>query len=408
MTTAATTTPYRPGSGAASRLPTLDVLRGVAVLGILLMNIQSFGLISSKYANPKALGDPPPLDWLVWLISHLVADEKFISMLTILFGAGLLLMAQRSRAPAAEFEAVFRRRMYWLFLFGLAHGLLVWPGDILAAYAVCGLIVMHFRHMSVTRWLLASVVLFAAVMLLWALISAVLMFLLPTDTLDSLAARYWTPSASAVASEVDRLTHDWVSAFGERLINAVGAQVWMLGTDRLWRMTAMMFLGMALLQLGFLSGRWSMRAYAWVAALGLGMGVPVVLLGVWFNEAVDWDFAYSLFLGRIFNHWGSVAICLAWLAIGIMLVKSGALQRTLRALQAVGSMALTNYLGQSLICGAIFYGFGLGLFSQLSHAELLGLVVVIWGFQIAFSLLWQRYLGRGPFERVWRYVSRPR
>lgn len=253
-----------------------------------------------------------------------------------------------------------------------------------------------------------SVLLFAGAMLLRALLGVGVMFLLPVEWIDSLAARYWTPSTSAVAAEVDRLTHDWVSAFGERVVNAVGAQLWMLTTDRLWRMTAMMCLGMALLQLGFLSGRWSMRAYGRVVVLGLGIGMPVVLLGVGLNEAAGWDFAFSWFLGRIFNHWGSVAISLAWLAGGIMLVKSGALQRTLSALQAVGRMALTNYLGQSLICGAIFYGFGLGLFSQLSHVELLGVVILVWAFQIAFSLLWQRHLGRGPFERVWRHLARSR
>ncbi|MCC5808767.1 MAG: DUF418 domain-containing protein [Ectothiorhodospiraceae bacterium] len=391
----------------AGRLVVLDVLRGVAVLGILLMNIQSFGLVSSQYANPKALGDPPPVDWLVWLVNHVVADEKFISMLTILFGAGLLLMARTSRDSVAGFERLFRRRMGWLLVFGLLHGLLIWPGDILAAYAVCGLIVMRYRHLEPLTLVTISAVLFAAVMVLWMLISAIILFALPGETIQSLSGKYWTPSSDVIGEEVARHTHGWVAAFGDRAVNAVGAQVWMLLTDRIWRMTAMMFLGMALLKVGFLSGSWRMRHYQIVAGLGLLIGVPVIMSGVWFNEALDWDFRHSIFLGRIANHWGSVAICMAWLALIIMMVKADALGRVRRALEAVGSMAMTNYLGQSLICGAIFYGFGLGLFSALGHLQLLGVVLLIWAFQIVFSLIWRRLVGRGPFETAWRRLSQP-
>ncbi len=389
------------------RLVVLDVLRGVAVLGILLMNIQSFGLISSQYANPKALGDPPPVDWIVWLVNHVVADEKFISMLTILFGAGLLLMAQSSKNTQAAFEHLFRRRMGWLLVFGLIHGLLIWPGDILAAYAVCGLIVMRYRHLEPLTLVTISALLFAGVMVLWMLISAILLFALPGETIHSLAGKYWNPSGDVVREEIATYTHGWLAAFWDRAVNAVGAQIWMLVTDRLWRMTAMMFLGMALLKVGFLSGSWQMRHYQVVALLGLMIGVPVIMAGVWFNEALDWEFRHSIFLGRIANHWGSVAICLAWLSLVIMMVKADVLGHVRRALEAVGSMAMTNYLGQSLICGAIFYGFGLGLFSALGHLQLLGLVLLIWMFQIAFSLAWRRVVGRGPFESAWRRLAQP-
>ncbi|MCC5857697.1 MAG: DUF418 domain-containing protein [Ectothiorhodospiraceae bacterium] len=400
----------QPGTDAttAGRLPALDVLRGVAILGILLMNIQSFGLVSSAYANPKALGEPPMLDWLVWMVNHVVADEKFLSMLTILFGAGFLLMAQRFQGGAGEFERRFRRRMAWLFVFGAVHALLIWPGDILAAYAVCGLIIIRLRRWSNADLLALALLLFTAVMVLWMLASAVLAFILPPEQLKQLISVYWSPSSDVVKEEVERLTHGWLSAFGDRALHAAGAQLWMFGSDRFWRMTALMLLGMVLLRTGFLTGGWSTRAYATVALLGLALGVPLALLGVWFNEAVGWDFRYAMFLGRIPNHWGSVAMALAWIALVLMLVRSGVLARLRLALSAVGRLAMTNYLNQSFISAAIFYGFGLGLFAQLGHAGLMGVVVLIWAFQIAFSLVWQRYLGAGPFERAWRWLPQPR
>ncbi|HLS70010.1 MAG TPA: hypothetical protein VK035_11745, partial [Kiloniellales bacterium] len=123
--------PASAGIRDSSRVGLLDILRGFAILGILLMNVQAFGLVSGAYLNPKALGEPPVADYLVWLATHLLIDEKFIAILTMLFGAGLVLMSERSKTSVAEFERVFRRRMLWLLAIGLIHGLLLWRGDIL-------------------------------------------------------------------------------------------------------------------------------------------------------------------------------------------------------------------------------------------------------------------------------------
>ncbi|SEO78793.1 uncharacterized protein SAMN04488052_10311 [Aquisalimonas asiatica] len=383
----------------------LDVLRGVAVLGILLMNIQSFGRLSSEYLNPKALGDPPTLDWIVWVVNHVVADEKFITMLTILFGAGIVIMANASKESAAAFEQRYRRRMAWLFVFGLAHGLLLWPGDILAAYAICGAIALQFRQRSPVELVWFSLLLFATATVLWMLFSVGLVFLLPMDWVGYLATHYWTPTADVVYAEVDRLTFNWVSTVGERAVDALSAQAWMLASDRIWRMLAMMLLGMALMKVGFLPGQWSLASYKRVAIGGLIVGVPVVLAGVWFNEAVNWDFRYSMFLGRIANHWASIAIALAWIAIVILVVRQSLFRTATGALEAVGRLAMTNYLGQSILCVGIFYGIGLGLFSRFGYLELLGVVAVVWAIQIAFSIIWRQYHAMGPFESLWRRLA---
>ncbi|WP_290649047.1 DUF418 domain-containing protein [Aquisalimonas sp.] len=402
--------PHHLATAAASvegqRLAVLDVLRGVAVLGILLMNIQSFGRFSSEYLNPKALGEPPPLDWAVWIVSHVVADEKFITMLTVLFGAGIVLMARNAKGSAEDFERRFRRRMAWLFVFGLVHGLFVWPGDILAAYAVCGVIAVQFRHRPADTLVRLGLLLYAGGTVLWLAFSAGLIFLLPTEWLQFLISQYWTPTAEIVYAELNRLTFGWLASTGERAVNALGAQAWMFASDRGWRMLAMMFLGMALMQVGFISGQWPLRGYCRVAVFGLALGIPVVLAGFLFNElVVDWDFRYSMFLGRIANHWASIAIALAWIAIVILLVRHSVLGQAMHALEAVGRLAMTNYLGQSILCAGIFYGVGLGLFSRLGYAQLLGVVVLVWAVQVGFSLLWRRFHGVGPFEMLWRRLA---
>lgn len=397
-------------SSAPERVVVLDVLRGVAILGILVMNIQSFGRISSEYLNPTALGPLPLADWITWVVIHVLADEKFISMLTLLFGAGIVLMASGSRHPADTFEQRFRRRMGWLFLIGLAHGLILWPGDILAAYAVCGLVAMHFRDHPPATLLGFALAMIGGVTALWLLLSAILIFLVPEQWLQTLNERYWQPGTEVVSDELNRMSLHWLATASERATGALSAQLWMFFSERLWQMLAMMFIGMALLRLGFLSGSWSLASYRRVVLIGLGVGIPLVLLGLWFNEAMDWDLRYSMFLGRIANLWGSIAIALAWVSLVILLAHPDGRRRLLpgviRALEAVGRLALTNYIGQSILAAIIFYGIGLGLFSQLGHLELLGIVVLIWAFQITFSLLWQRYVGAGPIESLWRWLAR--
>lgn len=137
---AATAMPAAPVT-AGERIVSLDVLRGFAILGILIMNIQSFSMISAAYLNPTAYGDLTGLNRVVWTLSHLFADLKFISIFSMLFGAGIVLFARRLEAKGLRAGPVHYRRAIWLLLIGLAHGFLLWYGDILAIYGLVGLIV---------------------------------------------------------------------------------------------------------------------------------------------------------------------------------------------------------------------------------------------------------------------------
>lgn len=397
--------PSESQQSAMPRLPMLDVLRGFAVLGILLVNIQSFGLVSSAYLNPKAVGEPPPLDWTVWLITHLVADEKFITILTLLFGAGILLLADRSREPAATFEAGFRRRMLWLLAIGVVHGLLFWKGDILATYALCALVAVKLRQCRTSDLVRLALILLLVPSLLALGMTGVLA-LLPTDQIENLQARVWLPPAEAVLYEIALYTTAGFNALGTRALDALAVQIWMLGTERFWRITALMLLGMVLYRAGFLAGRWSLRAYTTVAIAALGVGLPLVMLGVWWNARIDWEFRYSIYIGQFANYWASAPVALGWIAVLMIVLKLGLLDRAMRGLAAVGRLALSNYLFQTLACTTIFYGHGLGLYGQLTRAELLLVVVLVWAVQVALSIWWVRYHPIGPFEAAWRSLAR--
>lgn len=141
------------------RIVSIDVLRGFALLGILVMNIQSFAMVCPVYDNPTAYGDLTGANFLVWLLSHLLADQKIISIFSMLFGAGIVLMWQRAESSGARPARLHCRRMGWLILFGLLHAYLLWYGDILYAYGMCGLFVYFFRHKSPRTLLLSALVL---------------------------------------------------------------------------------------------------------------------------------------------------------------------------------------------------------------------------------------------------------
>src|SRR5438876_8709067 len=141
------------------RIVPMDVLRGFALLGILVMNIQSFAMVEVAYDNPTAYGDLKGANFLVWLLSHLLADQKFISIFSMLFGAGIVLMWQKAESSGARPARLHYRRVGWLILFGLLHAYLLWHGDILYAFGMCGLFVYLFRRKSPRTLVSSSLVL---------------------------------------------------------------------------------------------------------------------------------------------------------------------------------------------------------------------------------------------------------
>src|SRR5437667_1168182 len=175
---------FRGPAPETERIVSMDVLRGFALLGILVMNIQSFAMVGAVYDNPTAYDDLNGANFVVWLLSHLLADQKFISIFSMLFGAGIVLMWQRAACSGARPARLHYRRMGWLILFGLLHAYLLWYGDILYTYGICGLFVYLFRRKS-PRTLISFALILATIGSLVAI------------GLGSLWVPHWSPHTKA-------------------------------------------------------------------------------------------------------------------------------------------------------------------------------------------------------------------
>ncbi len=389
--------------GQTDRILSLDVLRGFALLGILVVNVQSFGMISAAYLNPTAQGDLSGVNYLAWLLTHVFFDTKFMSIFSMLFGAGIVLMAERAAATGRSAVGLHFRRMFWLMLFGLLHAYLLWYGDILFLYGVCGLVVYWLRKLG-PRFLLVTGVLFLGVGTGISLLSGWSMPYWPDEQLAEMAMD-WQPSPKVVEDEVAAYRGGWHQQMAHRVPAAVKFQTLILIVWGFWRASGMMLIGMALFKMGIFSARRSKRFYlSWISAAAL-IGIPVILYGVRQNFAADWDVRYSFFFGPLYNYWAGIVVSLGYVGLVMLVCQSGVAKAVQRVLAAVGQTALSNYLFQTVICTTIFYGHGLGWFGSVERVGQLGIVFVVWTIQLVISPMWMRHFRFGPFEWLWRTLT---
>lgn len=386
------------------RIISLDVLRGFAVLGILLMNVQSFSMIGAAYLNPTAYGELTGLNYCVWYGSHLLADSKFISIFSMLFGAGILLMSDRCEQTGRSAIDLHTRRMFGLLLIGLVHAYVFWAGDILVSYAIVGMIVFWFRRLSpVTLCVLgllsvgirgAAEYMFGITMPHWG-----------EASVEALRNSDWQPNAEFVEAELAAYRGDWLHQSSYRIPAVIMMQFFVLPTLIGWRVGGMMLLGMALFRWQILTGQRRRRVYRRLFWFGMAIGLPLIAWGVHRNHLAEWRIEYSMFFGLLPNYFGSVAVAIAFIGL-VELIRRGRWgTRVTQWLAPVGRMALTNYLGQTLICTTLFYGHGLGLFGSVSRVEQLLIVLAVWAFQLVFSRLWLTYFKFGPAEYGWRRLT---
>lgn len=387
---------------AAERIASLDVLRGFALLGILVMNVQSFAMPLAAYLNPTVWGDLTGANYLVWLVSHLLADQKMMTLFSMLFGAGIVLFADRAAARGRSPARLHYRRVLWLLLFGAAHGYLLWYGDILFLYAVCALVLYPFRGLR-PRSLLSLGVLVISVSSLIYLFFGWSSAYWPEETRAELIDRDWNPTPETKEAEVAAYRGGWREQMAYRAPVTLEFQTFLLLIWGFWRAGGLMLVGMALYKLEVFSARRPPGFYGALVAAGLA-GIPIVAYGVHWNFANEWGLL-SLFYGTQFNYWGSLLVSLGWLGAVMLVCQSGALSWLARRLAAVGRMAFTNYLMQTFICTAIFYGHGLGLFGQVERTGQISVVFGVWLLQLLVSPVWLRHFRFGPFEWLWRSLT---
>jgi len=366
--------------GDEERLETLDVIRGIAVLGILLVNIESFGMVREARYFPDLGGGEGPWNSLVWLFTFLFADTKFIAIFTMLFGAGIAVYNDRRRRKRSRgVWAVYYRRMFFLLALGAAHGLFLWRGDILYFYAFWGL-ALYLVPRAPAWWL------------------AVLGLGLYAWHVQDFAEQLADAGSRFSWWEEQIYQGGWQDQFDFR---KQMEEYYLLHVPFEFapHLVGLMLLGMAMYKNGFLAGAGRTGAYAAAGIVTLGAGTAMVVHATRLNAGIVDQWA-----GREFI-WGSLMLSFGYILAAITLTKLLGQTSPVRALAATGRMALTNYLMQTVICTTIFYGYGFGMFNRATRLEQSVLVVGIWLFQIVFSYFWIGNFRFGPVEWVWRTVS---
>jgi uncharacterized protein len=384
-----------------SRLP--DVLRGVAVLGIFAMNVQAFSDVMASYLNPQVHGPLTGAGWLVWLVQHVFFEMKFITLFAVLFGAGIVLAADREVASGRDPTRSHRRRILVLFAIGMVHAYGVWYGDILVSYAVCGLVAYAFRACR-NRVLLAWAAVFLAVPVGVTLVTGATFRHWPTDVRADVV-RSWQPTPAEIAAEVEAYRGGWVAQNAARWPASLDMQVGSLPFLHGWRVLGSMLVGMVLARLGFLTGQVDRGAWVRWVVVAAPVGMLLTGWGVVLHERRGWDVTWSLFAGMLPNYIGSLFLAAAYLGAVGWAVQAGVWPRVQVWMAAVGRMAFTNYLGQSAIGVLLFYGTGLGWFGALGRLETVPVVLGVWVFQVVFSVWWLGRFRFGPVEWFWRRLT---
>jgi uncharacterized protein len=386
------------------RIVSIDVLRGFALLGILPMNIQYFSMISTAYFNPTAYGDLHGANYLVWLLSHVLADEKFMTIFSMLFGAGILLMTGRIEAKHRSSAPLHYRRMGWLILFGMAHSYLLWSGDILFSYGMCGLVVYLCRKLRPRRLLVLGLLMIAVGSTSLTAYGLWSRHWSPAQ-LQEAREHLWMPTSQMVAKEIAAYRGSWTSQMSYRVPDSVQMETVFFLASTFWRAGGLMLVGMALFQLGVFSGRRPPRLYWGMIVIALLIGIPITLYGTRNDFATGWDFRYCFFFGTQFNYWASLLVSGGWVGAMMLASKATALLPLTRRLAAVGRMAFTNYIMHSVLCTTIFYGHGFGLFGKVERVGQFAIVLLIWTVQLVVSAIWLRHFQFGPLEWLWRSLT---
>lgn len=353
----------------AQRIDSLDVIRGVAALGILLMNAVSFALPDAAYMNLEQAGNETLLDTAIGVAGRILVDQKMMAIFSLLFGVGIVIFADRAAAKGRRSIWLSLWRNLLLFIVGVAHTIL-WEGDVLTVYALCAPLVLLLRKLP-AAWLFG-------IGLVVANVSAVVSLMVNSSIEDADLGGVWF--------------------IGGELSDGVGG---LFLLDGFGRALGLMLIGVGLFRLGFVQGNASQATYRRTAVWGFGLGVPLSAAGLLMNTSTDWA-GSAAFSGHAVSTFGTVPMALGYLSL--IVLWAGRNSGGLRArLQAVGRMALTNYLTQTIIGVAVLT---IALDNvDVSRTLVLGFVFAVWALQLTWSPWWLARFRFGPFEWAWRCAT---
>ena len=388
----------------SDRIEVIDVLRGFAILGILIGNMQWFsgyGMMPPAVAALDSTADD-----IVKFFVHFLIEGKFYSIFSFLFGFGFALQIAKSEERGDPKASLFKRRLFWLLVIGLLHGLFIWAGDILSVYALSGFILLLFRRKTGASMLKWAVGFWAAPVLVYMLLYA--------------AFLAFAPPGAGTPPDVERQISQWGDAVntvanggyweiftGYNLQYIIGRYIGLFAEMRWTKLLAMFLLGCYAYRGGFFQKPREHRPFIRkVLIYGLVFGA-IGNAGLAWTMTIQPPFPPSALgiLGTVGYVVGVPSLALFYIAAGTLLWQTDAWRRLLAILAPVGRMALTNYILQSVICVLLFYGYGFGLFGSVRAAAATAIAFGIFLFQIAFSTVWLKFFRYGPLEWIWRQLT---
>lgn len=399
-----------------SRILTLDIVRGVAVMGILAMNIYAFSLPLGAYFNPTVMGGDTGIDLATWFVDFVLFDGKMRGLFSLLFGASALLVIERAMASNRSAALTHYSRMLWLFAFGMAHYWFIWWGDILAMYAMSGLFLFLWRKNSakvLRNWgigLITVMTIFGLVQMGGLVAVMANPSMMPADQyadmMKNMAVmkQFMGTDTSTVAAEIARMKGGYEGILDYRFVEHRWKMVG-FSAQGLPSSIGIMLIGMWLFRNGFLTGAWERARYARVAAWCLGIGfLGSGAIGAYL---IAQGFTFqSMIMTMMINGLFQIVTAVGWAALIIYLAKKAMDGAIAERLSAAGRMAFTNYLGTSIVMTTIFYGYGLNQFGDYGRFEVNIFVLAMWTAILLWSKPWLERFHYGPFEWLWRSLAR--
>ena len=400
------------------RIDVLDVLRGLALLGLPLMNLVAFSMPYMAYNSPQAFHGENGVNHFWFSLFYIFADQKFMGIFSVLFGAGLILLYEKFKS---EHNPVIQRgsgtiyiRLLILLGFGYLHGHYLWSGDILFFYAAWGMALFPFMGASVKGLTIGFFLLYGITLISASYGAAIDPELLSVQVQQQIS-HLFNPGADQIAYmiEVYHGTRDDINTFestfiqdGQELSLAAIWPLFMESLSAIFRAGSMMLLGLLLYKNGFLIGAWSKQTYKWVARFGITSGVTISVLGLLYNYSHGYQDAFKYFgIGNSFVLISSPLMVVGYIALVQVLLKSAKSKVWSQALAKVGRMALSLYLMQSVIGVYLFWGMGLSWYGQVDRTELVMIAVAIGVVQITLATWWLTYFRYGPMEWLWRSLA---
>jgi uncharacterized protein len=426
--------PVQAPLGKGRRIASLDVLRGFALLGILVLNIEDFSGPESLHDIPVGVakaafvGWHAHLDLIILTIKWMFFEGKMRALFATLFGAGCVLLTERieRRKPEAAAD-IFLRRSMWLTLFGLIHGTLIWDGDILFQYGSLSLLFLFpLRHVPARKLIGVGLVIalvggtlgianfsFEPSALrdsrlqegaLAAVHAGVTLTGEQKAALESAAVRE-AKGRAAVAERVALAHRGYLAVLAGQANGFADFSYQLLRTGWVAEIVGMLMFGMGLYKTGYLSAQKAPRVYATTAAIGYAISIPVVLVGIYHARLAGFSNAAAVKWMYLPYGLQQIPAMLANASVVLFLVRKGWLQPLQRALGAVGRTAFSNYIGTSLLCQFVFTWGPWHLYGALDYYQQIYVIGGVWTLNIIVSLLWLRSFAYGPLEWVWRSLT---